>query len=110
VLKNHPDGEFICDYLENDAYIPGHFIVPEKYTAKFKEAYRAGRYEYYLKRGLPIPKEYMPKDEGDSTGKRKLFNEMMTTQDNTRTSTPQFNMVVNPSAKGVGGARQDKRN
>jgi len=76
VLKSHPNAEFICDYLENDAYLVGHLIVPEKYNAAAREKYRAARYEWYLKRGLPIPREFMPRDELELLEKRRLYNEM----------------------------------
>ena len=38
-------------------------IVPHKFNAKYQEKYRQVKYEYYLTRGLPIPPEYMPKDQ-----------------------------------------------
>lgn len=43
-------------------------IVPEKYNAKYQDRYRQVKYEWYLTRGLPIPKEYMPKTPGRSAG------------------------------------------
>jgi hypothetical protein len=75
-LKSHPNAEFICDYLENDAYLVGHLIVPEKYNAAAREKHRAAQYEWYLKRGLPIPREFMPRDELELLEKRRLYNEM----------------------------------
>lgn len=50
-------------------------LVPHKYNAKYQEKYRQVKYEYYLTRGLPIPPEYMPKDEqvqegGQEKGKK----------------------------------------
>ena len=72
VLKSHPNGELICDYLQNDAYIIGAFIVPQKYNEAAQEEYRAEKYNYYLQRGLPIPQQFMPPDELE---KRTLHNE-----------------------------------
>jgi len=111
VLKRHPDGEFICDYLENDAYVPGHFIVPNKYNAKYKEQRRAAKYEYYLRRGLPIPPEYMPNE--DLLEKRRLYNEIVARRNvgdpRTSSSEPQFNITMSAPVKGNGlGARQGK--
>jgi hypothetical protein len=63
VLDKHPDGERISDYLETEGYFIGHMIVPHKYNAKYQEKYRQAKYEYYLTRGLPIPPEYMPKEQ-----------------------------------------------
>jgi hypothetical protein len=68
----------ICDYLENDGYFVGHFIVPAKYDTKYKEKHRARKYEYYLKRGEPIPLEYMPKEERELLERRKLYDAAVT--------------------------------
>ena len=62
ILKTHPDAEAICDYLQNQWLFVGHFLVPQKYSARYQEKHRAAQYEYYLRRGLPIPAKYMPKD------------------------------------------------
>ena len=61
-MSGHPDGERISEYLETDTYLGG-LIVPEKFKAKYKDKHRAAKYDYLLKRGLPIPPELMPKDE-----------------------------------------------
>jgi hypothetical protein len=75
-LKSHPNGELICDYLKNDAYIIGTPIVPQKYNQAAQEKYRAEKYDYYLRRGLPIPQQFMPPDELEFLEKRRLHNEM----------------------------------
>jgi hypothetical protein len=71
VLKGHNDGEAICDYLQSDTYL-GRLIIPSKYREKYQEKVRAEKYEYYLTRGLPIPPEYMPKEERERNQRRKL--------------------------------------
>jgi hypothetical protein len=104
VLKSHPNGEFICDYLENDAYLIGHLIVPQKYDLAYREKHRAAKYDYYLRRGLPIPQEYMPRDELELLEKRRLYNEM-TKRSGKGTSTKAFepqismSMDADPSGK-----------
>ena len=113
MLKNHPDGEFICDYLENDAYIPGHFMVPEMYNAKYKEQYRVQKYEYYLRRGLPIPQEYMPKDERDLLEKRRLYNDLVLRRGDgsaaTEATEPQFNVALGPPTRTTNPAGRQRR-
>jgi hypothetical protein len=78
IIERHPDGEKICDYLENDGYFIGHFLVPDKYNAKYKEKTRAAKYDYYLRRGEPIPLEYMPKEERESVEKRRTHSNAVT--------------------------------
>jgi hypothetical protein len=99
VLKSHPNGEFICDYLENDAYLIGHLIVPQKYDLVYQEKHRAAKYEYYLRRGLPIPQEYMPRDELELLEKRRLYNEM-TKRSGEGTSTKAFEPQIAMSMDG----------
>ena len=62
ILKSHPNGAQLCEYLQNDTYL-GRLIVPEKYSSEYREQHRAAQYDKYLKSGLPIPPEYIPKDD-----------------------------------------------
>jgi hypothetical protein len=77
----------------------GHLIVPEKYNAVAREKHRAARYEWYLKRGLPIPHEFMPRDELELLEKRRLYNEMTKrgeTTANVKAFEPRISMGMNP--------------
>jgi hypothetical protein len=76
MITNHPRGEEICEYLRNDTLAIGWILIPEKYrqTKAMEEEARAKKYEYHLRRGLPIPAELMPKDEREEMERKRLYN------------------------------------
>ena len=66
-------------------------IVPHKYNAKYQEKYRQVKYEYYLTRGLPIPPEYMPKDQQTDAAK---VGAVVSGNEGKRTFEPQIAMKI----------------
>jgi len=76
-LKRIPDGEFVSEYLVNDTLPPGKFIVPRKYNPTYTEDFRELKYKHYLRRGLPIPQEFLPKEEDELLIKQRFYNEVM---------------------------------
>ena len=76
IINNHPNGEEICEYLRDDTLAIGYLIIPAKYrqTKESKEEARAKKYEYYLRRGLPIPAELKPKDSREEMEWKRLYD------------------------------------
>lgn len=107
IIAKHPNGEKICDYLENDGYFIGHFIVPDKYNAKYKERARAAKYDYYLRRGEPIPLEYMPKEEREKVEQRRTYNNTVT-DENAGGFQPRIAMNLREQGKLSGKNDDDK--
>jgi len=54
----------------------GWLLIPQKFrkTREMEEEARARKYEYHLRRGLPIPTELMPKNEREETERKRLYN------------------------------------
>ena len=76
MIKNHPLGEEICEYLRNDTLAIGWMIIPSMYyqSKEKKEEERAKRYEFHLRRGLAIPADLRPRDEREETARKQLYN------------------------------------
>lgn len=73
-LTSDPNGEAICDYLRNDPWLLGDLFVPKKYQAKHVKSNRAGKYDDYLRRGLPVPEQFLPNAEESVLNQRKANN------------------------------------
>ena len=67
VIRSNPHNEAICEYLAKRNLI-GQLVIPKDSVVDNQDKFWAAQYEYYLRRGLPIPSQFMPKDE---QGRRK---------------------------------------
>ena len=75
LITESPKGQEICEYLRNDTLAIGWLLIPAKYKQKeMTETQRAKRYEYLLRRGLPIPPELMPKNAEEEMERKRLYS------------------------------------
>ena len=62
-LNTNPDGEKVARYLWEGSWFVGHWLLPPKFKPAGFEHAKAIMYEYYVRRGLPVPEDYLSKEE-----------------------------------------------
>jgi hypothetical protein len=70
--------------------------VPKKYQAKHVKSNRAGKYDDYLRRGLPVPEQFLPHADESVLKQRRVSNDAVLTRIATEGFEPRIRMPTPP--------------
>lgn len=75
-IETNSDGEKVARYLYDGPRIFGILALPKRYKPSSVEEARAGMVEYYQRKELPVPEEYLSKEQRDVILARRAYKTM----------------------------------
>ena len=72
-MATHPDGRNVYHYIRDGPWFWGIWLLPMSMAFGEERTKRQISYDWYVKKGLPVPEEFLPKDEQRLLRKRRDY-------------------------------------